>query len=321
MEEPRVLISILNWNTPESTARTVQSVLLSDYDNYKIILLDNNSADNSVSILSNLFPSIKLIKNTTNLGYAGAHKIAAKIAMKENYKLLWILNNDVEVFSDTLKELTQAYDKNGESLLGSITVETDRETIHFGGGLEMLTDYETDKLSGYNIFAGKKLNQIEFLERKVSALQGCSLLIPINIIRKYGFIKTSFFLYGEETEYCYRLRTKYNVQSIIVPKSIVVHNEGQSFKNERLKWLKNYYVIRNSNLVHKKYEKQIAITAMSIKQLPFYCYFFIKHYLFKRKNKKNAEYWLKYYTELGNFHSLLRIKGKYIKPEDFCNIR
>lgn len=319
MPNPKVLISILNWNAPEITAKTIQSVLLSDYDNYKIVLLDNNSADNSVEILSNSFKDIQLIMNKKNLGYAGAHKIAAKLAMKENFDLLWILNNDMEVFSNTLNELVESHKKNEKALLGSISLECDNKTIHFGGGLEMKKNGQTDNKSGYNIFSGKNIDTVELLERPVSGLQGCSILIPINTIKKYGFMNTRFFLYGEETEYCYRLRIRYNIQSIIVPKSKVIHHDGQSFKNEKLKLLRAYYATRNNNIVHKQYDKENQIPAMSVWRLPHYCKYFFSHYLLKKNKKKDFQYWLNYYAELANLHSFLRIKGKYLKPENFLN--
>jgi GT2 family glycosyltransferase len=317
--EPKVLISILNWNSPIYTSKTVKSVLLSEYNNYKILLLDNHSSDNSVSILRNLFPDIQLIQMKTNLGYAGAHKVSAGISKEEKYELLWILNNDVEVFPSSLKELVNAYERNRESLLGSVALESDGITIDFGGGLEMLDKFTTDEKSGYNIFAGKKNDEVEMKERFISGVQGCSFLIPVNIIKKYGFINTSYFLYGEETEYCYRLRKNYKIQSIIVPASRVIHHEGQSFKSEKLKWVRAYYSTRNNNMVLKNYLKEYKIVAMSARRLPHYFKYFFKHYFLTPNRKKNFNYWLNYYTELGNFHSFVKLKGKYLKPENFLS--
>jgi GT2 family glycosyltransferase len=313
---PKVLISILNWNAPESTCKTVASVLLSEYTNYSIVLLDNNSSDNSVSILKEAFPELQLIKTRTNLGYAGAHKIAAKMAMKNGFDLLWILNNDVEVYSDSLQQLVCAYHRNGESLLGSVTLNTDELTINFGGGLEMLNEHECDETRGYNIFAGKRIDEIKMNERPVSGIQGSSFLLPLSVIKKFGFMSTRFFLYGEETEYCYHLRKKYNIQTILVPASRVVHHGGVSFKkNEKLQFIRAYYATRNGNLVHKKYQKENEIVEMNFRKLPYYIKYFVRHFFITDEKDKDFNYWIHYYTELGNFHSLLRIKGKYLAPE------
>lgn len=320
MQEPKVLISILNWNAPESTSRTVQSVLLSEYKNYKILLLDNHSRDNSVNILRDLFPAIQLIKTKTNIGYAGAHKIAAKLAVKENFDLLWILNNDVEVFPDSLKELINAYFRNGDCLLGSVTLNSDGLTINSGGGLEMIDENTADEISGDNIFGGKNIDEIEMKERPVSGVQGSSFMIPITVIKQYGFMKTNFFLYAEEIEYSYRLRLKYKVQTIIVPSSKAIHHESGSFKlSSKLKWIMIYYMTRNCNLVLKVHFKNYDKSPMKIKRLPYYCKFFFKHFFIIPRNKRNFDYWTNYYAELANFHSCLNIKGKYLVPENFLD--
>ena len=320
MKEPSVLISILNWNAPENTIQTVRSVLLSAYDNYKIVLLDNHSTDNSESLLREAFPQIQLLKMRSNLGYAGAHKEASGIAVKENYELLWILNNDVEVYPDSLKELVNAYKRNGASLLGSVSLDPDGTTISFAGGLEVDEYNKTHGKSGYNIFAGKKIDEVELQERPVSGVEGSSFLIPVSVIKKNGFMDTRFFLYGEETDYCYRLREKFNVPTIVVPSSKVIHHGGGSFrKNEKLKWVRIYYTTRNGNLVHKKYQKENKIIEMSAKRIPYYFRYFFKHYFIIPASKKDTDYWFTYYQELGNLHSMLRIKGKYLNPEKFQN--
>ena len=320
MNSPKVLISILNWNAPANTIKTVQSVLLSDYKEYSILLLDNNSIDNSETILKNSFPDCRFIKMKSNLGYAGAHKVAATIARKENFDLLWILNNDVEVYPSSLSELVNAYKRNGDALFGSVSINSDGETIDFAGGLEIGNNNLFDGHSGYNLFGGKRIDEVEILERQVSGLQGSSFLIPVNIIIKYGFINTRFFLYGEETDYCYRLKKKFNIPSFIVPTSRVVHHGGGSFvQNEKLQWIRIYYTTRNGNLVHKKYQKDITIIEMSARRIPYYLKYFFKHYFFTPVSKQGGNYWITYYRELGNLHAMLRIKGKYLKPENFLN--
>ena len=316
MSEVKVLVSVLNWNAPENTIETIHSVLKSSYVNYTIIIEDNNSIDNSVNKIKEVFPSIRMILLSNNLGFAGAHKKAAEIAINEKYDLLWILNNDVHVFPFTLNEFILAHKRNENALLGSVSVERDGKTIHFGGGAELIDNFNNDENIKYNHFAGKNYYETKIKERPVSDIEGASLIIPVSIIKKFGFMNTRFFLYGEETEYCYRLRRKFNIQSIIVPKALVIHKASQSFAiSPNLQCIKEYYFTRNINLVYKKIISGYRISGNG--GFPHLFKFFFKHYFLHKLSERDANYKYQYYKKLGYFHSLIRFKGKYLEPNNF----
>jgi len=168
----------------------------------------------------------------------------------------------------------------------------------------------------YNQFEGKKLTETIMLERPVSDLGGASILIPVSLIDEYGFIDTKYFLYGEETDYSYRLRRKYGVQSIIVPTSIIIHTGGASFNiSKSLELVKAYYRARNIYYIYKKHFKNYAFT--DVLGLQHLIKFFIKHHLFSIPVERDKEYWLKYYKNLGHFHAKIKLMGKYLEPNDF----
>ena len=316
MKDFKVLISILNWNNWKNTIETVSSVLKTDYKNYKIIIIDNASIDDSCLEIKNKFPNIELWGLPVNIGYAGAHKKVALYAQKHGYDLLWILNNDVHVFPFTLSEFLLAHERNKSALLGSVSVEADGKTIHFGGGAELLDNFTNDENTRYNHFAGKNYYETNIQERSVSDIEGASLVIPVAIIEKCGFMNTRFFLYGEETDYCYRLRREFNVQSIIVPKAKVIHRSSQSFTiSPNLQCIKEYYFTRNINLVYKKFVPEYRITGNG--GFPHLFKFFFKHYFLHKSQNKDANYKYLYYKKLGYFHSLMRFKGKYLEPNNF----
>ena len=132
---------------------------------------------------------------------------------------------------------------------------------------------------------------------------------------------TRFFLYGEETDYCYRLRNRFNIISLIVPSSRVIHHGGGSFvQNEKLQWIRIYYSTRNGNLVHYKYQKDLEMVAMGMRMLPHYLRYFFRHFFVTSIKEKDFNYWNNYYEELGKLHSFLRIKGKWLDPESLLNV-
>lgn len=312
-----MLISILNWNNAPATIHCVNSVLKQSYKHCEILISDNASADRSAEIISHNFPNLKVITNQSNIGYASAHKIAADEAIKNNFDLLWILNNDTEVMPDALKTLVGAYLKHKNAIFGSITLEGNQTEIRFAGGYD-LKDGQVDFNSVSNPFRGKLLNEVDLeqLGGEVAELNGSSLLIPIDIIRQYGFMPEDFFLYSEETAYGYRLRRE-GIRSILVPQSRVVHTGSQSFSNPYLKYIAEYYRMRNDLLLRK--ELKIISNAGIIKIFRWtdWIFWFVKRVLFALKYQRFS---LKhYYRQLGAWHALLNKRGKTIAPEKFLN--
>lgn len=316
MTVPKVLISILNWNAPESTSKTVNSVLHSKYIDYEILVIDNCSADDSLNILRSTFPDLKVIKTSENLGYAGAHKISSIYAIGHEFDLLWILNNDVIVNEYTLQELVTAYLQNGDAIYGSICLDKTGKFIEFGGGHEFVGD-KVNYNTKYNSFYGIQINSLKLPFAEVSDVQGSSFLVPLNVISKYGFMKTSYFLYGEETAYSYFLRNKFFIKTFIVFNSHIIHFNSTSFTiSPKLQWVKNYYTIRNSNLVQAEYMKELPVFDMNFTRIFDYGIFFLKH-IFSKKSNRSNEYMAEYFSMLGRFHSYLRIRGKYLDPEKY----
>ena len=317
MAGPKVLISILNWNAPANTIAVAKSVLGSNYKDYTILIIDNNSIDHSTKEIRDALPSIHLMSLSKNIGYAGAHKKAAMIAKKENYDMMWILNNDVKVFPNTLGELVNAYNRTPNSILGSIAVDKDGETIQFAGGTE-IDAHNNENRAYYNFFAGKKLSETNMKERPVSDLGGASILLPVALIKKYGFIDTKYFLYGEETDYSYYLRRKFGIPSIIVPNSVIIHAGSASFNiSPRLEYIKIYYRSRNIYYIYKKYFKDYEFT--DVLRLKALIRFFIRHFIKKFSPEKNKDYLMKYYRNLGHLHGKIKWMGKYLEPNDFID--
>jgi GT2 family glycosyltransferase len=301
MKNPSVLISVLNYNNFNSTKKCVNSLIQYIRDGEEIFIIDNNSPDNSFIKLKDTFKTIKVVKSKVNGGYASGHKIAVDYAINNNFELIWILNNDLTVREKTLIELSKAYIKNGLALYGSITLKSEKpDIINFGGGkIDDISkpfnynSYENISLENYN-------NKTGF--RAVQSIEGSSFVIPAKVIKKHGFMREDFFMYVEETDYCYRLN-KLGIKSYVVPESIVVHKGAESLKEK--KYLEKYYRRRNFLFFENNHYgisifKNIAIKSGLINSIKFFISFFIN---FKTKDDL-------YYLNLANFHALINKKGK-----------
>ncbi|MAJ05458.1 MAG: hypothetical protein CL827_01170 [Crocinitomicaceae bacterium] len=295
-----ILISVLNYNNFESTKKCVLSILDCFLKNAEIYIIDNNSPDNSYNKLKKLFNEFKVVKSKSNEGYAAGHKIAVDYALGKNFDFIWVLNNDLTVRKETLPKLLLAYDTFGTGIFGSITLKSENpDVVNFGGGN---TD-DINKAFDYNAYEGCLL--VEYHKktrlRKVQSVEGSSMLIPLNVIKNHGFMREDFFMYGEETDYCYKLK-KLGISSYIVPESVVLHNGSESLKNS--KHLESYYRRRNI-LYFEKEHYGVSILKNLTKRVGIIqiVKFFIKN-LFVSSEKNEL-----YYLNIANIHALMRIKG------------
>jgi GT2 family glycosyltransferase len=318
MTKPKVLISILNWNNAKDTSDCIKSVLQSSYDNYKIVIVDNASRDNSAIEIQKSFPYLDYIQSEYNLGYAGGHNLVLEKYLNENYDLFLVLNNDIIFEKDTLLKLVTFYKNNPHSIACPVTLEQDNKTIRFGGSYEM----ENNKvliMKGWNKLKGTIYNKQDKnnLIRETSDVNGACMIIPINIIKQHGFISPKFFLYAEETFYCFDLREKANIKSYIIEDTTIVHKGSNSFSNNALKHIGLYYRKRNSLILQKKYfglsNKDIFKTIFKIQWLVPFAF---KYFIFKLKKTPYIENRF-FISQLATFHAFTNKLGKTIHPEKF----
>lgn len=314
----RVFISLLNWRNYEDCIECVKSLeTLSTVEiKINIIIRDNASPNNSAEKLKKALPNYRIYNSKFNNGYAAGHLENWKIAKKEGVDFFWILNCDLKVNNTTLTSILDAYERNGEHIYGSISINPeDTNLVDFGGGIPPISGKEPFT---YNLWKG--VEYVEYIkkypqEREVQSVEGSSMFLPASLIEKYGFMDTDFFMYAEENDYAYRLRQK-GVKSILVTKSTILHYSASSFKGDNKLYLVSaYYRRRNFMRFLKKYYGWNNITILNY---PESCFskmkFLTKYYLlpsFRKRSEKQFIY-LK-----GSLDAILGRVGKIVKPEDF----
>lgn len=317
-KNPNVLISVLNWNNASDTIRCIYSLKKLTYTNYSIVVVDNGSKDNSAVEIQNEFPDIYLIKSAHNLGYAGGNKLACDFGNNKNYDLFWIVNNDSVIQDDCLGNLVNAYQKKGEGLFGGISLKEDNETISFSGGFELDTNGKA-VFGKYSIHSGKPKNIILKNETigEVADVNGACMMIPYSVIKKHGFIDDSFFLYGEELDYCFKLRTQEGIKSFLVSNAFVKHEGSTSLnKNEKLKRVKDYYLTRNYSYFRYNFELKTKVEIIhsynySLSQILITAIVkIVKGKNFFLQSESNA-------IRLGLYDFFIGKKGKQFEPNDY----
>ncbi len=310
---PSVLIIVLNWMKYEDTVNCVNSLLKLSYPNFKIMVVDNHSLNESVEVLKKTFPDILLVQSPENNGYAAGNKLGVDYALKNNFDAVWILNNDCTVRPDSLSALVESYKRNGNALYSNLTLMSENpDVIHYAGTYKIDEDLQPDKYPTYDKLKGKLLEDHKnFLIEKPARIYGHSMFIPVDVIKKYGFMDTKYFMFCEETDYTLSLH-KLGISSIFVPAAIITHISTSTFKlSDKMKYVGTYYGIRNSLLFDKKFGKT-AYKAVLYKKGGWIglLKYFVKYYT-TPSSIKNEEY----YANLGLLHGLIGLRGKRLNPE------
>lgn len=240
--KPKVGIIIVNYNGYIDTIKCLNSLSELEYLNYEVYIIDNGSTNESYSNISeyienNSINNIHLIKSEINLGFSGGNNLGISIALEEGSEYILLLNNDTIVTPKFLSELIENADFR-TIVTPRIMYWKEKSKVWYAGGkLSMKIGRAWHK----NI--DKKVNlKTDNSVEKVSFVSGCCMLIDKNILQKIGLLDEDFFLYYEDTEFCWRAQLQ-DIQLLYIGYSIIYHNVSSSTGHNSD--LMNYYKIRN----------------------------------------------------------------------------
>lgn len=230
-----VSIIILNYNGGDVIVDCIRSVLKTKNVSFEIILIDNNSSDNSENKCDMLDPRIKLIKNKENIGLT-ARNLGIDSAKGE---FIVFLDSDTIVQENWLKNLIISYEKNGDGLYQPKFLELDnRKIISSAGNMINLFGF------AYSIGRGEEdYGQYEKF-KKIGYAPGACTFASIDTIKKIGKIEPMFFAYHDDLDYGWRAQLL-DIPSYYEPTSIVYHyvshtlswNSKKFFLLERNRWI------------------------------------------------------------------------------------
>lgn len=292
----KVYIILLNYNGWKDTIECLESVLKSDYINYQIIVADNDSPNNSMDYIIkwaegkqeviyneasqlqhlsqpleakpleyvyytkdealaggnknqeiNLNNPLVFIQTEENAGFATGNNIGIKYALAKNdFEYIWLLNNDTVVKKDSLSKLIEYALKNNIGITGSVLkYYFDSKKVQAYGGT-------VNKFFG----TSKHILNVDDIQKRLDYIVGASFLINKRVINKIGLLPEEYFLYYEETDYCFKAKL-HGFKLGIALKSIVYHKEGSSTKtskgSQEVSEFVDILIINNRMKFHKKY--------------------------------------------------------------------
>ena len=287
-------IIILNYNGWKDTIECLESLKCIQED-YKIVLIDNKSTDDSIDKLEKwiqnqkeLSSNLIFITSSENNGYAAGNNIGIKyVESQEDAEFIWILNNDTLIKADILENLLNCY-KNLENeniaLLGSKILNEDFSMQSIG---YLNSKYTEDEI--------KSKSSIE-----VEHISGCSIFLRADKIKEIGYIPEEYFLYYEETDWMKSIKQK-GFKIFTCLSSALVHKHAKSTGGIYSPFV-IYYMTRNQILFNRKYLNSIQyylfITKMISRNL-------LKIIFYSFKNLKSSK---SIFT--GTIDGILNKKGK-----------
>jgi len=219
-------IIIVNWNTKELVKQCIRSIIKHTHTiEYEIIVVDNHSDDGSGLEILNNFPTITLIENNENLGFAKANNIGIRNA---HGRYLLLLNSDTYIDHNVFVDMVRYMDAHTDyGILSPIIMTPDM--VPYSMRIRPLTPLlSLLKILNLYFFIYK-----EYVPRdrstpiEVQVVGGSCMCIRREVIDTVGYLEEKFFLYNEEDDFCRRALTK-GWKIVFNPQNYIIHLHGMS---------------------------------------------------------------------------------------------
>ena len=184
----RLLVIIVTYNGMRWLDRCLSSVASSTVP-ADIFVYDNCSEDGSADYVESHFPSARLVRSKENLGFSKANNVGFRVALEEGYDFIYLLNQDAWVMPDTFEKLIRSFGEGKWGIVSPAQMKADARTPdkrfsrHFHGSLAPSDDVQP-----------------------VRFVMAAHWMISAKCLRDTGFFSPAFTHYGEDNNYCDRVR-------------------------------------------------------------------------------------------------------------------
>lgn len=234
---------ILNYFGHEDTIACVQA-LVAQHELEKIIIVENSVNSSELRILKDIFQNdgqVEILEPSENLGFSGGVNLAANSVLDSDFEAFLLLNNDTLVPPNAVKYLAKGlFDNSLDMVSPNIYCYPEKHKVWAKGYY-------------YNRFIGLITQRnISFMPGTIFYLSGCCVLICRKVFKDIGLLDTSFFMYGEDVEFCYRaLQRGFRIG--IVEKAYIYHKGNVSSQFNSLFY--EYHINRCHFLLCNKLSK------------------------------------------------------------------
>lgn len=244
---PVLSVIIVNYNVKDFLEQTLVSVIKALQDiASEVLVVDNHSSDGSVAHIRQRFPQVEIIANRENLGFARACNQGLRAARGE---FLLLLNPDTIVQEDTFRKVIEFMRQYPDTGMVGCKILNPDGSLQLACRRSFPTPWVAfTKLVGLSqLFPKSKLfgrYNLTFLNPdqayEVEAISGSFMMIRHEVLQTVGYLDESFFMYGEDLDWCYRIhQSGWKVRYF--PDTQIIHFKGESSKRSEFDHLKMFY--------------------------------------------------------------------------------
>jgi GT2 family glycosyltransferase len=227
--QPKIFVIVLNFNGKNTLAACLSSIYQSDYLNFEVVVVDNDSRDGSLEQARESFSRAHFIKNSVNMGFSRGNNVGIRLALEKFADYVFILNNDTLIEKTTLSSLANTLEAFPSAGIASPVIFTaDSKHIWFAGGLIYWQKMKTDHL--YQEKSDKPYS--------TEYISGCAMFVRKDVFKKIGLFDERFFLYYEDADFSVRAK-KAGIDLLMVPSAHIEHLEQSNAENR----LKTYWLV------------------------------------------------------------------------------
>lgn len=201
---------------------------------YSVIVVDNCSTDQSVEFIEKKYPNIIILKQSENLGFGRANNIGISYALKKGADKVFLLNQDAYLDAGCIEKLCEFQDSHSEyGILSPIHLNG------VGSRLDQNFSYYMGYHNNIDFYSDYVLNKEKKRVYEVPFVNAAGWLLSKKCLEMVGGFDPIFFHYGEDENYCQRVRYK-NLKIGVLPSVTLRHDRERRVKENKVGTVKRF---------------------------------------------------------------------------------
>jgi GT2 family glycosyltransferase len=239
-----ISVIVVTWNSEDEIPACINSVIADSKEiNVELIVIDNNSSDNSFAIINKInYPKIQTVKNPDNLGYTKAVNLGILLSTG---KYILLLNPDTILHKDSIKIMFDFMESNSKygacaPLMKNPDGSVQYSVRNFPTYWRMFTEFSLLAyiLPGTKLFGSWKAKYMDYsTEQDIEQPMAAAFMLRRSLLDNIGNMDERFSMFFNDVDLCKRIYDA-GFKIRLLPSSIVTHEHGSSIKKDRARMIK-----------------------------------------------------------------------------------